>query len=215
MREYDPDLPLIAMHIPKTGGSSIKELYKQWFKTGFLPHYKRRGKLPRKHNLSRKHSAETPVVVYGHFNKRREFGIEHYYPEAKQFVTILRNPFERAVSRYFFFKKMSEKQDELRDVLLHQIPEWSMCCHFPRDVTMDNYKKMIETQFIEIGVMEHMEESIQRIAKKLNRQYEPESLKRRNVSKRDSRVPYELEEEFIEKHPLEYAVYNYVCSKYT
>ncbi len=215
MREYDPNLPLIAIHIPKTGGSSVKQLYKKWFKTGFLPHYKRRGKLPRKHDLSCKHSNKTPVVVYGHFNKLRGFGIEDYYPEAKQFVTILRNPFERAVSRYFFLKKTSKRQDELRNVLLHQIPEWSMFCHFPRDITMDNYKEIIETHFIEIGVMEHMEESIQRISKKLNRQYQPKSVKRRNVSKRDSSVPYELEEEFIEKHPLEYAVYNYVSSKYT
>ncbi len=202
------------MHIPKTGGSSIKELYKEWFETGFLAHYRKDGTLPRKHNLTSKHSNKTPVVVYGHFNKLREFGIEHYYPEAKQFVTILRDPFERAVSRYFFFKKTSKQQDELRNVLLHQIPEWSMLCHFPRDITMDNYKKIIETYFIEIGVMEHMEESIQRISEKLNRQYEPRSVKRRNVSKRDSRIPYELKEEFIEKHPLEYAVYNYVFSKY-
>jgi hypothetical protein len=215
MREYDPNLPLIAIHVPKTGGSSIRELYKEWFGTGFLAHYRKDGNLPQKRNLSSIHSKKTPVVVYGHFNKLRNFGIEQYYPEVKQFVTILRDPFERAVSRYFYFKKRSIQQDELKDVLLHQIPEWSIRCHFPHDITMDNYQNIIENHFIEIGVMEHMEESIQRISKKLDKKYEPLSVKRINICKRNSIVPYELKEEFIEMHPLEYAVYNYALSKYT
>jgi hypothetical protein len=215
MRDYDPNQPLIAIHIPKTGGSSMKELYKDWFKTGFLTHYKKGGELPVKHNLSFKHSKETPVVVYGHFNKLRNFGIESYYPDVEQFIAILRDPFERAVSRYYYFKKQSRQQGELRDVLLHQIPEWSMFCHFPKEITMDNYKEIIETSFVEIGVLEHLEESIERISKKLNKHYEPKSVRCHNVAKRDSIVPYDLKDEFIEKHSLEYVVYNYVLSKYT
>ena len=85
---------------------------------------------------------------------------------------------------------------------------------FPQNITIANYKNIIETYFIEIGVSEHMEESIQRISRKLNKKYDPLSVRRLNVSKRDSRIPYELKEEFIEKHPLEYAVYNYAMSKY-
>jgi hypothetical protein len=54
-----------------------------------------------------------------------------------------------------------------------------------------------------------------RIAKKLNQQYEPGSLNRLNVTERDQRVPYELREEFMEKRPLEFALYNYVLAKYT
>lgn len=215
MREYDPNFPLIAIHVPKTGGTSIRQLYKEWFGDGFLTHYKKGGNLPQKHNLLARKAEMTPIVVYGHFNKLKQFGIEHYYPEVKQFVTILRDPFERAVSRYFHFKKLSKQQDDLKNTLLHQIPEWSMLCHFPQDITMDNYKNIIETHFIEIGVTEHMEESIQRISAKLNKQYDRLSARRLNVSKRDSRVPYELKEEFIEKHSLEYAVYNYALSKYT
>ena len=216
MRYYDQSLPLIAIHIPKTGGTSVRKIFEGWFLEGLLAHYKRGENLPLKHNLSYMHSRELPIVVYGHFNTLRNFGIEQYYPEAKQFISIVRDPFARAVSRYFFQKSKSlAPKKELRDTLLNQGPELSMLCHFPRKVTMDNYKEIIETQFIEIGVMEYLDESLKIISKKLNKQYNSKSLHRLNVSKKDSRVPYDLREEFIEKNPLEYAVYNYVLNKYT
>ncbi len=46
---------------------------------------------------------------------------------------------------------------ELQDQILNT--KESMLNHFPRAVTMDNYREIIETLFIEIGVMEHLEES--------------------------------------------------------
>jgi len=217
MRVYDPNLPLIAIHIPKTGGTSVQQLYKRWFGNGFLAHYKKAdGSLPDKRNLSTIFSEHTSIVVYGHFNKLRKFGIEQYYPEVEQFITIMRDPFERAVSRYFYLKaKSQEAEKDLTDVLMSQIPEWSMLCHFPQDITMDNYKDVIENRFIEIGVVANMDESLRRIAAKLNKRYDPGSLNRLNSSKKDSQIPLELREKFIEQHPLEYAVYNYVLEKYT
>ena len=74
----------------------MKELYKDWFKTGFLTHYKKGGELPVKHNLSFMHSKETPVVVYGHFNKLRNFGIESYYPDVEQFIEICQKVVDEA-----------------------------------------------------------------------------------------------------------------------
>jgi hypothetical protein len=56
---------------------------------------------------------------------------------------------------------------------------------------------------------------MKRIARKLNCKYDPSSLQLLNFTERDQRVPYELQEEFIEKKPLVYAVYHYVLSKYT
>ena len=215
MRDYDPSQPLIAIHIPKTGGTSVRQLYEEWFGDGFLTHYKQGKTLPPKHDLSSAHWGKAPTVVYGHFNKIRTFGIEAYYPEVKQFTTILRDPFERAVSRYFHLKRESIQEVDLRDALLNQLPEWSMLCHFPQAVTMENYEHIIETYFIEVGIAEHMEISLQRIAAKLGKKYIPLSSKRLNASQRDCRVPYELAAEFAKNHPLDYAVYNYALSKYT
>jgi hypothetical protein len=217
MRMYDPSLPLIAIHIPKTGGVSVRQLYQEWFGNGFFEHYKGKGAgFPEKRDLASVSSKPTSVVVYGHFNRLRRLGIEQYYPEVEQFVTIMRDPFERAVSRYFYLNaKLHRSENDLKDVIMSQIPEWSMLCHFPQNVTMENYRDVIENRFIEVGVLEYMDESLRRIAAKLNKRYDPGSLNRLNVSVKDIRIPHELREAFIEQNPLEYAVYNYVLEKYS
>ena len=225
MKAYDSNKPLIHIHIPKTGGVSIKEIYKKWFNNGLLSHYynERDGRMPQKHDLKALHTRNIDVCLYGHFNRKRNFGIEHYYPEVNQFITILRDPFEKAVSSYLFLRKNSRNwkdqsripKVELHDFLLRKTDGAGMFNHFPRGVTLDNFKEVIETQFIEIGVLEHLDESMKRIASKLNYKYDPSSLQLLNATKREQRIPYELREEFIEKKPLDYAVYNYVLSKYT
>ena len=223
MKEYDSNSPLIHIHVPKTGGTSVKELYKEWFGDKLFFHYynEPEGKMPRKYNLSALHTIESPVCLYGHFNRTRGFGIEHYYPEVDQFIAILRDPFERAVSAYFF--KLNNRSDwkdqskiptgELSEHILKE--KVSILDHFPQEVTTNNYQDIIETQFIEIGITEHLDESMQRIASKLNYYYKPGSLPTLNATQRDQRIPKQLREKYIEERQLDYAVYNYVLAKYT
>lgn len=223
MKEYNSSLPLISIHIPKTAGVSVRRIFKGWFGKGYLSHYfnEATGEMPKKHNLEEAHSRENPIVIYGHFNRKRSFGVEHYYPEVDQFVTILRDPFEQAVSGYFYVRKNSSAwidqsrvpKRSLRQYLLGM--KLGILDYFPRKVTLDNYQEIVETLFIEIGITEFLDESMRRIAKKLNQQYDSESLDRLNVTERNQRVPYELREEFMENNPLEFAVYNYAFRKYT
>lgn len=225
MRAYDCNKPLIHIHIPKTGGTSIKEIYKKWFNNGLLFHYKsaQDGSIPKKHDLETLQTPNTAICIYGHFNKKQNFGIQDYYPEVKQFITILRDPFEKAVSGYFFLRKQSANwkdqsnipKGELGDYLLNNNDKAGMFNHFPSEVTLENFREVIETQFIEIGVLEHLDESMMRIASKLNYKFNPSSIQKLNVTERDQRIPYELKQEFIEMNPLAYAVYDYVLSKYT
>jgi hypothetical protein len=214
MRTYDPREPLFALHIPKTGGTSILELFQQWFKDRVLTHYRNEdGSPPKKHNLASLKTMQIPVVVYGHYNSARGLGVRQYYPDARQFVTFLRDPFERALSRYFFFKQRNIPQGSLREVLLQPNPEWSMFCHFPDHVTTDNYIEVIETNFIEVGIIEQLETSLSRLAKKLGKTYNEGSVQRLNVSQKESNIPNDVRDEFIEKNSLEYLVYNYVLNK--
>ena len=186
-----------------------------------LLHYAANKRAPTKYDLANINSKDQPAAIFGHFNKKRGFGIEHYYPKAEQFITILRDPFERAISLYFYKKqksKISKNQinidiDNLRDYLLSF--RGGAFNHFPREVTLDNYKEIIETYFIEIGVTEHLDESMIRISNKLNKSYKPGTLKMINVAERNERIPLELKELAIENMPLEYAMYNYVLAGYT
>ena len=73
-----------------------------WFGERYHRHYfdEKTGALP-------EHPDTGPgSVVFGHFNRARGFGVEHHYPEVQQFVTVLRDPFEMAVSGYFYTRKM-------------------------------------------------------------------------------------------------------------
>ena len=222
MKQYDPDLPLFMIHIPKTGGASVLECIKDWFGDGLLLHYYDdvNGKMPEKYDLARVHSRETPVMLYGHFNKNRHFGIPDYYPEASQFISILRDPFEQMISGYYFTRRVGVAWKDKSRIPQADIGEFlrntrsGMLHQFPVEVTMENYQEVIENNFIEIGITEHLDESLRRIAAKLGKPYDSKTLKHLNISKRDENVPYELKGEFMAKNPLEYAVYNYALSKY-
>jgi hypothetical protein len=222
MKIYDNDKPLIFIHIPKTAGVSVKKVYRNWFSERLLFHYRdgQTKKKPEWYNIYQLHTRDNPTFVYGHFNRAKGFGVEQYYPEVDQFITILRDPFEMAISGYFYVRKtvpdwrlqLKLPTGGLHDYLLRM--HSGLLNFFPCKMTMDNYKEVIETKFVEVGVTEHLDESIQRIAKKLGQDYCANTIEKLNIAKRDQPVPYELKDSFIERHSLEFAIYNYVLDKY-
>lgn len=106
MKAYDPSCPLVFIHVPKTAGSSVRRIFTQWFGERFVPHYfdEANGTPPQRSPLFDQHSPELPVCVYGHFNRKRGFGVQDNYPDARQFMTVLRDPFEMAISGYYFMR---------------------------------------------------------------------------------------------------------------
>jgi len=223
MRGYDKQKPLIMIHVPKTGGTSVKKIFKQWFGRNLHFHYfnEQKGKQPKKTRLKKIFSDEyrEDLCIFGHFNRTRGFGIESYYPEVKQFVTILRDPFELVVSEYFYLRKIgNEWKDQSRipandiETYLKQITP-NMLNHFPFSLTLDNYSELLEKHFIHIGITEEMNTSVEVIAKKLG--YDPpRKISTTNRTKRSQDVPYELKESFMERFPVEFAVYEFAKNNF-
>ena len=222
MREYDRTSPLIVIHIPKAAGTSVKAVFRKWFGEGLHEHYfnERTDSPPGRLDLRLLHSPNRPVAVYGHFNRLRGAGVEQYYPDVQQFITILRDPFERAISNYYYVRDNSAHwknqtrvpKTDLRRFLIET--QASMLNQFPRPVTRDNYRALIEEFFIEIGIMENLPESVRRIAAKLRMPFEREWLPHANATPRDQPHPRDLREEYVERHALEFEVYDYVASKF-
>lgn len=99
---YNSKEPLISLHIPKTGGTSLRTILLRWFPNGqFLEHYPNNGLLPLRHDC------RGPVCIHGHFNSTRGFGVAEYYPHASQFITFLRDPFNRICSLCFFLTRQN------------------------------------------------------------------------------------------------------------
>jgi len=87
MLNYKFSKTLISIHIPKTGGTSFKDVLYTWFGKNLFFHYynEREGIMPVKYELL------PGICIHGHFNRKRNFGVQDYYPEATQFITILRD----------------------------------------------------------------------------------------------------------------------------
>jgi hypothetical protein len=224
MRIYDRNEPLIVIHVPKAAGNSSLKFFEKWYGDGFLRHYfnEPKGQMPKKYDLFDLNTADNPVALHGHFNKLRNFGVEDYYPDVKQFVTILRDPFELTISNYFFTRKNSSSwkdksripnEDAIEKYLINAKP--NMLNHFPREITKDNYKDVIDEYFIEIGITERLEESMKWIAHKLGMTYDEAILGHHNATERDQEVPDYLRALFVERNQLEFDVYNYALEKFT
>ena len=224
MRPFDPDAPLVFIHVPKTAGASTREVFADWFGPGLIRHYfdEVAGRPPQRDERFAHHGRSAPVCVYGHFNRNRGFGVTDTYPDATQFVTLLRDPFEMACSGYFFTRKVGAIwKDRSRvptgDLASHlDATAPNMLNHFPCVVTAENYREVIATHFVAIGVTERLGESLQRIATAIGRRFDPTRLPRLNATERPMERPVDgpdlggLRARYRARHPLEFAVYDHV-----
>lgn len=222
--DYDRKQPLIVIHIPKAAGRSSQKFFQEWYGEGFLRHYfnEETGQMPKKHDLFGLHSVDKPIVLHGHFNKLRGFGVENYYPDVKQFITILRDPYELTISSYFFTRKSGSNwkdksriptEQEIEKYLINAKP--NMLNHFPKEITSHNYREIIDEYFIEIGITERLRDSMKWIAHKLGMLYNDSILGHHNATERDQEIPDHLKELYIENNQLEFEVYNYALEKFT
>ncbi|MDH5681658.1 MAG: sulfotransferase family 2 domain-containing protein [Spirochaetota bacterium] len=211
MLQYDKDQALISIHIPKCGGQSFIETLKTWYGEKLYLHYYNREeqKMPRQYPL------KPGICIHGHFNQKRQFGVEDYYPETKQFITFLRDPFEIKVSNYFYGKKIAY-QPLAKSGVFEKIEEYFeasmnsyMLNFFPKKVTLENYQEIIDNNFVFIGILEDYQESLMRLGKKLG--FPTAELDQKNKTDRDPEIPDGLREKFMEENPLDFAVYDYAC----
>jgi hypothetical protein len=104
-QRYDSARPLFSLHVPKTAGTSFRSDLEAWFGRDRLAfHYRGdQGEAPARAQL------RAGLCVHGHFNRLRGIGVRQYYPEADQFIVLLREPYDRFVSnwRYLHFQVRS------------------------------------------------------------------------------------------------------------
>jgi hypothetical protein len=220
MRPYRPDEPLVFIHVPKSAGKSVQLLFRDWFGARLHLHYYHEpsGTPPQVLDAAALADPVQPPVIFGHFNRHRGFGVEHSYPGVRQFATILRDPFETAVSAYFFTRTVAHRWKDKPEIPA-DIATWldstppNILNHFPRPVTRDNYKAQLEEWFIHAGVVEHLEASLAELAGILGKPFDPAAVPRAHVVPRDQPVARGLRERYRERHPLEFEVYDWVRGK--
>jgi len=200
----------------------MRAVYGRWFGTKLLEHYfdVSRGTRPKKHRLKRRFSEQYRhgLCLYGHFNRARGLGVHDYYPGLDQFVTILRDPFERATSGYFFMRKQASvfkdkttiPQSGLEDYLRET--RVSSLNIFPFEVTEANYREVLEERFLHVGIAEDLQESACALASTLG--LPSPQVGRLNGVQHTEGVSREVRDDFIARHELEYAVYEHAKRHY-
>jgi hypothetical protein len=224
MKTYDPGKGLIFIHIPKCGGMSVDRLLREWFGENFLRHgFKKTSVWYRVHP----YEVKLGMCISGHFNKSTGRGVRNLYPQVDQLITFLRDPFEMALSQYFFWKRKRRaikikngtlkegSEHDYRDIndFFKKRPKSYMLDFMPGEVTRDNFKEVINENFVYIGIVEEIQTSVQVLSKKLG--FPSVKIEHSNVSPRNETVSQDIKKEFVSNNRLEYLVYNYVLTTYT
>lgn len=178
MITYDPQQPLISLHIPKTAGTSLRQVLEGWYGDGFYLHR------PDGDGPIGDAPWEPDVCIHGHFNKKRAAGIDDCYPQARQIITVLRDPFERMVSLWRHLKRAEAggRQDVLADYpdfaswfedkerALEADPAAGFIANFfPRAVTAETVRGMFDDRYVFVGITERSEATISRLASVLGK----------------------------------------------
>ena len=222
MRPYNRGNLLVYIHIPKTAGTSARLPFEVWFGEQCHPCYD-----PQFHEAPLPHlpdpppyDSKHPVVFYGHFRRENGYGVKDYFPRADQFMTMIRDPFEQAVSKYFYLRKEGVNHIDRSGVPCCNMESYllnlksDILDYFPEELTHANFKDQIEQHYIDIGITEHFAASIERFARKLDMPYDARTIGRANSTERNQDVPQYLRDRFMERHELEYAVYDYALQKH-
>lgn len=217
MRPYDPRQPLISLHIPKCAGQSMRQILAGWFGPKFFVHYYQQYQaLPAKIELA------PGICIHGHFNQARGFGLREYYPEARQLITVWRDPLAAAISNYFFWKRKSRamqlargeyRPGDDRDYRSLDDYFWKqgysrLLDFMPAGLTAGNYREILESRFIAAGLVESFSDFIRQLAGILGREPVPPVCL--NQSPVDEELSPDLREQFLETHRLEYQIYDYI-----
>jgi len=222
MINYDPKRLLISLHIPKTAGNSFEYVLKNSYGLGYFRHYYNHSKDRKPARIPWVNTLQkiVPLCIHGHFDPE-EGGVNvfDYYPEAAQFITVVRDPLEMHLSLYFYMRKLFNEGAlswkgkpsttfEYKDID-HWVEErpFYMLRFFPFELNHNNYADMLNDNFIHLVVAEHMESSMEMLSKRLSRKLKKVPVI--NTTPRNEQPSEKSIQIFREKYPLEHKIYKF------
>lgn len=228
MLEYNSENPLVFIHLFKTAGSSLRNIFKmRWFIKRFVEHkdgevrknstYVKGLTCTSEYISKLKSEGLNNPIFFGHFD---ETGVYKFPEECNQFITMLRNPFDIQVSAYYFIKQenLETEYNNVEDFVLNSLFNYRFSNIFTKErITSENYKKIIQKYFIAIGSLKNYEKSLKIFSEVMRIKYTPDLLDIKiNETKKNSDyyVPNHLREEHMKLFPLEYEIYDYVNNIY-
>lgn len=172
-----------------------------------------------------RHALGPGTCVHGHFNAHRGFGVTDYYPQERQWIAFLRDPFEQHLSLFYYLKKHEGLYafagrsvpasawtgvegffDYLaanRDVL-QTTPANTFLAHLPVDLETGDPAREL-ARFIHVGTTEDLAGSLRLLARKLG--FEVAAVPHLNAAEREGPIGADLRRRHERLFPVEHRVY--------
>lgn len=174
---------LIAIHVPKTAGSTFKGILEEAYGWQLKHIYKFEDMHAWNNGL--KYRCNKPLVkaVYGHIEAHPKW--LEYYPKAK-LIAWVRDPAERVISAYYHWMKAGKGQDDRQRAFLEKQPSLVEFVEAEEyQLTVNAYEvflgRVASENYFFIGRTEYFDEDLAKLEKKLGKKL-PYTGKQANVN---------------------------------
>lgn len=209
-KSYDPAKPLISIHLPKCAGTSMERFLRTRFQEKLHLHYpEEEGSAPVHHQIGAGH------CVHGHFfHHEHAISVNDYYPDCDQFISVLREPLELAVSAWCYTRDQNSDFQSMEDYLT-AILEWDRFYYYEGLPISDNgtpYEKQLANSFVWACTYAELEDQLGDLTKRLGGNTSKDfSFPHLNKSQTRFELPSEkLRQRFMEKFKKAYQLYHAV-----
>lgn len=211
----------IFHHIPKSGGTSVREALAKWFKTisDYRPSVEKTpATLKFLNNRLKIDRYNSRYCISGHFELPGNYLHERYpeiieQPERYRIFTVFRDPLNLAVSLYYYQlqEKIRKKEDETLEDFVKKINNYTagrLPCN------MDDYLEILNRYFF-IGINEYMQESLDKLAVLLKKpKIKVPELNRSPKDKQALNISSDTVQVFRKNNALDYLIYQHALKNF-
>ena len=157
---------LISIHIPKTAGQTFLQLFKLAYGEEEILHVNK-GWLKRKQQNIENLNPPYYQVLHGHL-PYRSFLAHYHHPEAK-FITFMRDPVERVLSNFRYYRKMKAARLKTGKTIRHHYDLETFIELKKRQNVMARFLDGLElTDLFFLGLQEQFGQDVRLLSNKLS-----------------------------------------------
>lgn len=209
--KIENNIELISLHIPKTAGTSFRDILKKVYGKSKLARVDIRKDIRLNKKQLRDSSLKNKIaVVHGHFSYK-DFKQNFDIPEGCNVITWLRNPTERVISNFYYLDSVSKsrfrskKRENIRSKLHKSLLEYAQ-----EEMNRNRMSKFLKgttpEELFFVGITEHYEEDIRFLSELLGWSSYP--VFRRNRTPRKPIIDDQTRQEIEKLNHLDYEIYN-------
>lgn len=201
-RKIKNNIELVSLHIPKTAGTSFRNILKNCYGEESVVRFDIRGKKKKvfieNEEFLKKRISSNIKVIHGHFQYQDLMELINLNENAK-LITWVRHPVQRVLSNYFYLQERlrEELDEESKGLNILSKMQKSLIEYARYEINRNRMSKFLHGADLEtfdfIGITEHFNEDIFQLAEILGIE-KPELLKQNKTIIKDKVEPGVLEE---------------------